>query len=120
MGILKDHLHPSPHVFQRMSVESCDISAIKKYTSTRWLNESQDQPAHCRFSAATLSDETQNFPLSKGEAHVVYRTNDFMVAAGKKNTASAFTEGKVLVQAFDTEQHILFHDTSLINTQDTR
>ena len=71
VGILEDHLHPSPQRAQLALVEPRDLLAVEDDPAVDRLVEAEDRPPDGRLAAAGLADEAERLPAPDLERDVV-------------------------------------------------
>ena len=100
--ILEDHLHVAPVGFEFLGAEFKNIPALVVHAAGGVRHEAQDEPPRGRFSAAGFADQPQRFALLQLERHPAHRLH-----GARLLEHGARADGKLLLEAFDLEQHRL-------------
>ena len=91
--ILKDDLHFRAQSVHLLQFITRDILSLKENLAGSRLMQLQNRSAHRRLSAAGLADDTERFPGSYLEGHVVHRFQ-----TGYGFTHHRLFQGKIFLQ----------------------
>jgi hypothetical protein len=70
--ILKHHLHPAAQGSQVCTVGAKPVFSAKTDLARIWLNEPQEYPRECRFSAARFPNDAQGFAARKRKVNAIH------------------------------------------------